>query len=167
MSTAVAKKTIRIPSCENHAGMSSHTIEVEWKCLVCGADRGETKKGSSYDGSRRMDGVDMWENPCGHTETYSMVNNHYWQGINTELTNRFIDELTASLIEKYGADAFSKIFVCKEDQTESTLHDGLIGVREHLGTNFNALPLNIESDKNELLLKIMNAIESKYALKAA
>jgi hypothetical protein len=68
-------RTIRIPSCAEHNGFHALTATVPWRCLVCGGPRGEPYKGLSFDGSRRL-GVDRWDNPCGHVETYAFVRKH-------------------------------------------------------------------------------------------
>ncbi len=68
------KQTITIPACQQHEGSPSNllTIEVEWNCLICGAERGEPFETQSFDGSRRLN-VTGWANPCGHVETYTEV----------------------------------------------------------------------------------------------
>lgn len=66
----MAKRTITIPSCREHQGRYSITLSVEWVCPVCGGPRGEPYKTVSYDGSLQLRGVDGWQNPCGHLDTY-------------------------------------------------------------------------------------------------
>lgn len=68
------KQTITIPACQQHEGYRGNllTIEVDWNCLICGAERGEVFETLSYDGSRRL-AVSGWQNPCGHVETYTEV----------------------------------------------------------------------------------------------
>lgn len=72
----MTQKTITIPRHAQHQGYYAMEITVEWNCIYCGCERGEPYKTVSYDGSCRL-GVDGWENPCGHTETYSAVREHY------------------------------------------------------------------------------------------
>ena len=68
------KQKVTIPACENHNGIHSITVELNWVCPKCGQPRGEVKKGLSYDGSMRLS-VNTWENPCGHIDKYSDVRN--------------------------------------------------------------------------------------------
>ena len=68
---------VTIPSKTEHAGSPTNliTVEIADKCPICGGNRGTKRwKGFSYDGSRRL-GVDCWENPCGHVDTYFLVRN--------------------------------------------------------------------------------------------
>jgi len=68
------KQKVIIPTCDNHQGLYSITVELEWICPRCGKPRGEIKKGRSFDGSLSVR-VDTWENPCGHIDKYFEVRN--------------------------------------------------------------------------------------------
>ncbi|MBW7567835.1 hypothetical protein KIF53_15620 [Chromobacterium subtsugae] len=65
-------RTVRIPACDEHQGFYGLTLTLTWRCMYCGAPRGEPFETLSYDGSRRL-GVHGWENPCGHVEKYSAI----------------------------------------------------------------------------------------------
>jgi|GEM_PF-1751122 len=65
-------RTVRIPACVQHCGLYAMTVNLLWLCPECGAPRGETYPGVSYDGSLRL-GCDVWKNPCGHIDKYSAV----------------------------------------------------------------------------------------------
>lgn len=65
-------RRITIPARDEHAGLDKVTVEVPWKCLICGGPRGEPTIRLSYDGSRTM-AVHGWDNPCGHVEKYDTV----------------------------------------------------------------------------------------------
>lgn len=66
------KRRVIIPARENHDGLASMIVTLEWICPKCGQPRGETFAGRSYDGSRILD-VSCWNNPCGHVDKYSDV----------------------------------------------------------------------------------------------
>lgn len=66
------RKTVTISACENHMGIHSLDVTLDWVCPVCGQSRGEIFKGRSYDGSLWLN-VDCWNNPCGHVDKYSAV----------------------------------------------------------------------------------------------
>lgn len=68
-------REVVIPACESHGGHSKIRVFVEWVCPVCGSPRGEAFGGISWDGSRRLSGIDAWINPCGHVDKYSDVRN--------------------------------------------------------------------------------------------
>jgi len=70
-------REIYIPKLDQHEGKPENffKIKVLWECVICGRPRGEIKRGSSYDGSRRWE-CDTWENACGHREDYAMVRAH-------------------------------------------------------------------------------------------
>ena len=99
-------KTVKIPMCEQHGGINSVTVELEWKCPTCGEERGEVKSVLSYDGSRQM-ACDGWENPCGHTDIYSEIRiEAVVNGLNTE-------ELTYQIIVGQGVSRFKEVlFEC-------------------------------------------------------
>lgn len=63
---------IRIPAVEKHNGFLVLEVWVPWFCLYCGAERGEPRNGSDFDGSRRLT-VTTWQNSCGHAETYKAL----------------------------------------------------------------------------------------------
>lgn len=63
---------VTIPSCEQHEGFYSMTVDIADTCPVCGGPRGAAFPSTSYDGSRRL-AVDSWHNPCGHVDKYSAV----------------------------------------------------------------------------------------------
>ena len=63
---------VTIPAREQHQGLFIATLEIGDKCPTCGGPRGETHKGFSFDGSRRLT-VDVWQNPCGHVDYYWAV----------------------------------------------------------------------------------------------
>jgi hypothetical protein len=65
-------KTVVIPRYEQHDGLYTTVVKLQWVCPVCGGPRGEPQSVRSYDGSRFMI-VDGWQNPCGHTDKYSDV----------------------------------------------------------------------------------------------
>jgi len=65
-------RQITIPACRDHHGVLAISAVVDWRCIHCGAPRGEPIKYLSYDGSLRL-AVDTWTNPCGHVELYSDV----------------------------------------------------------------------------------------------
>ncbi|MEN2425960.1 hypothetical protein AA0N74_07960 [Chromobacterium vaccinii] len=65
-------RTVTIPGCEEHQGFYRLTLTLPWRCMYCGAPRGEPFETLCYDGSRRLN-VNGWENPCGHTEKYSAI----------------------------------------------------------------------------------------------
>ena len=65
-------RTVTIPACAEHDGVYSMTVTLPWKCIYCGAQRGEPYPTLSYDGSRRLH-VDGWENECGHVEKYGAI----------------------------------------------------------------------------------------------
>jgi hypothetical protein len=69
-------KQITIPEREEHGGVHSMTILVDWVCLKCGAERGKPFTTVSWDGSRQLN-VTGWKNPCGHIEKYSTVRENY------------------------------------------------------------------------------------------
>ena len=64
--------TVTIPSTLEHNGFYSSTVKILETCPICGERRGDTYKGISYDGSRRLL-VDQWDNPCGHIDKYTDV----------------------------------------------------------------------------------------------
>ncbi len=66
------KRTVTIPSCDEHAGLYAVEVTLEWICPTCGGPRGEPFASVSYDGSRRL-AVDSWRNTCGHTDRYAAV----------------------------------------------------------------------------------------------
>lgn len=70
--TSTPTRTVRIPARDDHDGRHSVQVTLEWVCPRCGAPRGEPERGISYDGSRRL-AVDTCENPCGHTDYYSVI----------------------------------------------------------------------------------------------
>lgn len=65
-------RTVTIPGCAQHDGYTSVTARLPWKCIHCGAPRGEPYLSRSWDGSRQLE-CHSWINPCGHIETYSEV----------------------------------------------------------------------------------------------
>ncbi|MBX9348789.1 hypothetical protein K5M36_17010 [Chromobacterium vaccinii] len=65
-------RTVTIPARDEHEGCYSITVTLPWRCLHCGAPRGEPSWTTSWDGSRRL-AVHGWQNPCGHTEKYSAI----------------------------------------------------------------------------------------------
>jgi hypothetical protein len=65
-------RTVVIPACPQHEGVMRLQVALPWRCIHCGAPRGEPRPAVSYDGSLRLD-CDGWENPCGHVEKYSEV----------------------------------------------------------------------------------------------
>jgi hypothetical protein len=65
-------RIVRIPACEQHAGLQALVVEIPWYCIHCKKPRGEPFETLSFDGSRRL-GVHGWNNPCGHVERYSEV----------------------------------------------------------------------------------------------
>ena len=65
-------KTVEVPAMEEHQGFYTIKIRLLWVCPVCGGQRGEPKRGLSYDGSLRV-GCDTWGNPCGHVDKYDAV----------------------------------------------------------------------------------------------
>jgi hypothetical protein len=65
-------RTVTIPGCAQHDGYTSVTARLPWKCIYCGAPRGEPYLSRSWDGSRQLE-CHSWINPCGHIETYSEV----------------------------------------------------------------------------------------------
>ncbi|MCI3877731.1 MULTISPECIES: hypothetical protein [Acinetobacter] len=69
---ATQAKKITIPAVADHEGYRSMTVTLPWVCMHCGGPRGEIKPGMSYDGGLKMQ-VDMWDNPCGHLESYADV----------------------------------------------------------------------------------------------
>ena len=66
-------KTVRIPLHLGHASVEV-SVDLVWKCPICGRRRGEPFSTHAFDGSMRLY-VDGWENPCGHIEKYEDV----WQ----------------------------------------------------------------------------------------
>lgn len=66
------RRTVQIPACDEHAGLLSTWVSVDWTCLACGGPRGQVFRTVSYDGSRRL-AVDGWTNPCGHLDSYANV----------------------------------------------------------------------------------------------
>lgn len=62
-------KAVKIPSCENHEGLSYCYIRLRWVCPICGKPRGKIKPVKSYDGSLVLC-CDGWDNPCGHIDFY-------------------------------------------------------------------------------------------------
>jgi hypothetical protein len=66
------KRTVTIPACDQHEGILSIKVTLNWICPVCGGPRGEPFKTFSYDGSRKLY-CDGWINPCGHVDKYSAV----------------------------------------------------------------------------------------------
>jgi hypothetical protein len=73
----VPYRTVRIPACIEHEGLFAMTVRIPWICPVCGGPRGEPFKTSSFDGFHRLEGVDCWNNPCLHKETYKDVRDEY------------------------------------------------------------------------------------------
>ena len=68
-------KTVYIPACVEHDGISGTCVKLYWNCPVCGQPRGEIMNDvRSYDGSRILY-CDGWRNPCGHNDKYSAVRN--------------------------------------------------------------------------------------------
>lgn len=65
-------RKVCIPDCENHCGLFSIEVNLEWVCPICGKPRGVIKKGRSYDGSLVLF-CDTWENPCGHIDFYKSL----------------------------------------------------------------------------------------------
>lgn len=74
MATNVITPTryVSIPACTEHEGIYSITVQLEWRCPVCGRLRGNPEPAISWDGSRRLF-VDGWQNPCGHIDKYADV----------------------------------------------------------------------------------------------
>jgi hypothetical protein len=66
------KRTVTIPACDDHEGMLTVTLTLEWTCSKCGGPRGEPHPAISYDGSRRLH-CDGWANACGHVDKYADV----------------------------------------------------------------------------------------------
>lgn|GEM_PF-3001512 len=66
------ERTVIIPGCDQHEGLYSLSVTLQWACLHCGGPRGEPFDSLSFDGSRRLK-VHSWSNPCGHIETYAEV----------------------------------------------------------------------------------------------
>lgn len=62
-------REVTIPACQEHAGVKSVTVTLNWVCPQCGEPRGEPFAGFSYDGSRRLS-CHQWTNPCGHVDRY-------------------------------------------------------------------------------------------------
>lgn len=65
-----AVKTVYIPSREQHEGIYGIAVRLGWGCPRCGKERGQIKRGRSYDGSLMLD-ADTWENPCSHVDKYT------------------------------------------------------------------------------------------------
>lgn len=65
-------RIVTVPLQRDHAGVLSLTVELDWRCPVCGGPRGTPEWGLSYDGSRRL-AVHVWTNPCGHVDQYESV----------------------------------------------------------------------------------------------
>jgi hypothetical protein len=63
-------RQVYIPALARHDGLHAVTIRLSWICPKCGGPRGDVYTTVSYDGSRRLEGVDGWRNPCGHVDTY-------------------------------------------------------------------------------------------------
>jgi len=79
---------VSIPAQSEHNGFDTITIRLVWTCPVCAKPRGQIRRGTSYDGSRRLS-CDTWENPCDHVDKYSdMRREAIANGLNPNL--RFI-----------------------------------------------------------------------------
>ena len=79
-------REVVVPSTEVHEGRSWNRMRVRlvWVCPQCGGPRGAPIKGISYDGSRRLYDVDLWENPCEHVDAYGAVREEaHTNGLNT------------------------------------------------------------------------------------
>ena len=66
---------VTIPRIANHYDTlyKTMTVEISDKCPKCGKKRGiKRSKGFSFDGRHRIV-VDIWENECGHVDTYCDV----------------------------------------------------------------------------------------------
>ena len=70
--TTNEKRRVQIPAMGEHQGFYTITVELEWRCPVCGGPRGDVRRVLSYDGSRRLE-CDGWTNPCGHVDKYWAV----------------------------------------------------------------------------------------------
>lgn len=77
-------REVCIPSREQHEGICSTRVKLEWICPVCGEKRGDLHTAQSFDGSRRLD-CNGWENPCGHVDKYSNCRSEArYNGLNEE-----------------------------------------------------------------------------------
>lgn len=79
-----------IPAVTQHQGVHTMTVTIQAECPKCGLERAiRTWKGHSYDGEKSML-VDMWENACGHTDTYEEVREEFFRnpiGIDNSIIN--------------------------------------------------------------------------------
>lgn len=91
------QRTVVIPACEEHAGMSAVTLTLPWVCLVCGGTRGEPFKTTSWDGSRQLSGIDGWNNPCGHIEKYSLVREAFTAAASSPQSKRDQDRIASGI----------------------------------------------------------------------
>jgi|SRR5579872_967767 len=66
------KRNVIIPAIDEHCGILSIQVLLEWKCPTCERPRGEPTEGFSFDGSRRL-ACHTWINPCGHVDKYSSI----------------------------------------------------------------------------------------------
>lgn len=65
-------KEVTIPACEEHCGLYSIKVKLNWICPICSKPRGNIETVHSYDGSQILF-CDGWKNPCGHIDKYSSV----------------------------------------------------------------------------------------------
>ena len=66
------QRSVYIPACAEHNGVSGVVVTLNWTCPVCGGPRGEVVDARSYDGSRILF-CQGWTNPCGHVDKYDAV----------------------------------------------------------------------------------------------
>jgi len=66
------KQTVTIPARDEHEGVYSIQVELDWVCPVCGGPRGKVHKARSHDGLLILH-CDGWTNPCGHVDRYAAV----------------------------------------------------------------------------------------------
>lgn len=70
--TMTPTRYVNIPACAEHEGIYSVTVQLAWRCPVCGRLRGNPVPVISWDGSRRLH-CDGWVNLCGHVDKYADV----------------------------------------------------------------------------------------------
>ena len=101
-------RTVCIPACENHEGLYKVNLLLNWVCPICGAPRGEIRKGLSYDGGLRLD-CDVWDNPCGHIDKYKDVRKEaLLNGLNSENRIKYIASVS------FGKDSLAMLYIIKK-----------------------------------------------------
>lgn len=65
-------RTVTIPARDQHEGIYSATVSLDWHCPICGEPRGDIFHTRSYDGSRALN-CHGWINDCGHIDKYEAV----------------------------------------------------------------------------------------------